>query len=98
MSYNVGSVIFWSGMVENVGVAVGIASPFVSVKKLFPLPVPWPTLWFPMSADVAQCRQCHILVGHGRKCGVAVRIALPSLSFQKLFPLPVSTSGFVADI
>ncbi len=39
MSDSVGSVIFGSGMVENVGVAVGIASPFVSVKKLFPLPV-----------------------------------------------------------
>jgi len=36
---NVGSVIFGLGMVENVGVAVGIASPFVSVQKLFPLPV-----------------------------------------------------------
>ncbi len=39
MSDNVGSVMFGSGMVENVGVAVGIASPSVSVQKLFPLPV-----------------------------------------------------------
>ncbi len=39
MSGNVGSVIFGSGMVENVGVAVGIASPSVSVQTLFPLPV-----------------------------------------------------------
>ncbi len=39
MSGNVGSVIFGSGMVEIVGVAVGIASPSVSVQKLFPLPV-----------------------------------------------------------
>ena len=38
MSDNVGSVIFGPGMVENVGVAVGIASPAVSVQKLFPLP------------------------------------------------------------
>jgi len=50
-----------------------------------------------LSADVGQCRQCHIRVGHGRKCGVAVGIASPSVSVQKLFPLPVSTSGFVAD-
>ncbi len=62
MSDNVGSVIFGSGMVENVGVVVGIASPSVSVQKLFqlpgPLPVSWPTFELPMSADVAQCPQC----------------------------------------
>ena len=39
MSDNVGSVIFLSGMVENVGVAVGIALKSVSVQKLFLLPV-----------------------------------------------------------
>ena len=39
MSENVGSVIFWSGMVANVWVAVGIASKSVSVQKLFLLPV-----------------------------------------------------------
>ncbi len=39
MSDNVGSVIFGSGLVEDVGVAVGIASSSVSVQKLFPLPV-----------------------------------------------------------
>ncbi len=53
MSGRVGSGISKSGMVENVGVAVAIASPSVSVQKLFPLPVPWPTLWVP---DVALCR------------------------------------------
>ncbi len=36
---NVGGVKFGSGMVENVGVAIGIASPSVSVQKLFPFPV-----------------------------------------------------------
>ncbi len=39
MSDNVGSVIFGSGIVENVGVAVGIASPTLSIQMLFPLPV-----------------------------------------------------------
>ena len=39
MSGNVGSAISRSGMVENVGVAVGIASKSVSVQKLFQLPV-----------------------------------------------------------
>ncbi len=35
MLYNVGNVIFWPRMVENVGVTVGIASPSVSVQKFF---------------------------------------------------------------
>ena len=39
MSDNVGDVIFGSGMVEYVGVTVGIASKSVSVQKLFSLPV-----------------------------------------------------------
>ena len=39
MSDNVDSVIFGLGMVENVGVAVGIASPSISVQKIFLLPV-----------------------------------------------------------
>ena len=53
MSGRVGSVISKSGVVDNVGVDVGIASPSVSVQKLFPLPVPWPTLCLP---DVGLCR------------------------------------------
>ncbi len=65
MSDRVGSAISKSIMVENVGVAVGIAPPSVSVQKLFSLPVSWPTFEFPVSADVGQCRQCHIRVGHG---------------------------------
>ncbi len=39
MSGGVGSEISKSGMVENVEVAVGIASPALSVQKLLPLPV-----------------------------------------------------------
>jgi len=84
MSNNVSSVIFGSGMVENVGIAIGIASPSVSVQKLFPLPVSLPTFELPMSANVGQCRQCHIQVGHGRKCRIAYRIASLSLPVQKL--------------
>ncbi len=37
MSGRVGSVTSKSGMVDNVGVAVGISSPYVSVKQIFPL-------------------------------------------------------------
>ncbi len=39
MSDDVGSVIFWSDMVKNAGVAVEITSPYVSIQKLLPLPV-----------------------------------------------------------
>ena len=39
MSDNIGSVIFGSGVLENMGVAIEIASKSVSVQKLFPLPV-----------------------------------------------------------
>ena len=39
MSGNVRSNIFKSGMVENVGIAVGIPMPSLAVQKLFPLPV-----------------------------------------------------------
>ena len=66
ISDNVSSVIFRSGVVENVGVAVGIASPSDSVQKLFPLPVSWPTFQFPMSADVGQCRTRSAVLDSGR--------------------------------
>ena len=39
MSDNVGSVIFGSGVLENMGVGIEIASISVSIQKLFPLPV-----------------------------------------------------------
>ena len=45
MSGRVGSAISKSGMVEDVVLAVGIASPSVSVQELFLLPVSWPTFW-----------------------------------------------------
>jgi len=69
MSGNVGSDISESGVVANVGVAVGTASPSLSVQALFLLPVSCRHFEFPMSANVGQCRQCHIQVGRGGKCG-----------------------------
>ena len=90
-------------MVENVGVAVGIPSPSVSVQKLVPLPVS-------ASDSVADimCSRCRLMsenvgsvifgLGMVENVGFAVGIASLSVSVQKLFPLPVSTSGFVADI
>ncbi len=38
-SDNVDRVISESGMVENMGIEVGIATPSLTVEKLFPLPV-----------------------------------------------------------
>ena len=75
--------------------AVGIASPSVSVQKLFPLPVSWPTFEFPMSGRVGNAISKFGMVAN---VGIAVGIASPSVSVQKLFQLPVSTSDFVADI
>ena len=53
MSGNVGSDISKSGMVENMGVAVEIASPSLSVQKLFLLPVYSPPFCV---TDVGRCR------------------------------------------
>ncbi len=39
MSGNVRSDIFKSGMVDNVGIAVGVAKLSLADQKLFPLPV-----------------------------------------------------------
>ena len=56
MTGHVGSAISKSGMVENVGVAIGIASPSVSIQTFFhfrfPLPVSWPTFELPMLGRV----------------------------------------------
>ncbi len=38
-SDNVDTVIYELGMVENMGIEVGIATPSLTVEKLFPLPV-----------------------------------------------------------
>ena len=54
MSGRVCSAIFESGMVRNVGVAVGITSPALSVQKLFQLPVSWQTFWV---VDVGRYRK-----------------------------------------
>ena len=82
-------------MAKNVGVAVEMASPSLSVEKLFPLPV--------CIFDILRCR-CRLTSGHVvssisesgmvENVGVAAEIASPSLSDQKLFPLPVSSLPF----
>ena len=96
MSGCVGRAIFESGMVANVGVAVGIASPALSVQTLFPLSVST----FGFVADILgyRCAPMPGLVGsaipksrvRSKAMGVAAGLALPALSVQQLFPLPIS--------
>jgi len=90
-------------MVENVGVAVGIASPALSDQKLFPLPVS--TSGSVVDSSGFRCRPMSCNVdsaisesGIVENVGVAFGIGSPALSVQKCFPLPVSASGSVADI
>ena len=76
-SGNVRSDIVKSGMVNNVEIAFGIATPSLAVQKLFPLPVfggRYLEFWW--SAIVSQRRstsgsvpKCQVDVGRGRKCG-----------------------------
>jgi len=85
MSGCFGSVISKSGMVENMGVAVEIASPYVSVQMLFPLPVPWQTLCLP---DIGLCRTMSAVSYSSRALSkiwpIAYRLASLCLSIQKL--------------
>jgi hypothetical protein len=60
----VGSDTSESGVVENVGVAVTIASPSLSVQKLFPLPVCIAAI---LSSYVGRCRWMSPDVGPCRK-------------------------------
>ncbi len=76
-------------MVKNMVAAVEIASPSLSVQKLFPLPVSWPTYELPMSANVGRVGSVISKLGMVENIGAAVEIAPPSLSVQKLFLLPV---------
>ncbi len=103
MSDNVSSAIFRSGIVENVGVAVGIASLTLSVRVLFPLLVS--TSGFMAETFGFRCRPMSGCVGSAifesgivENVGVAVGIASRILSVRVLFPLPVSTSGSETDI
>ena len=56
-----------SGKVENVGVAVKIASSSLSVKKLFPLPVCVAAI---LSSDVGRCRSMPPDVGPCWQCQI----------------------------
>ena len=72
MSDNVGCVIFWWGMIENVGVAAEIALLSCPSQKLFLVPVRGRHFENWKSVDVGQCRKCPYRVGSDRShwiCG-----------------------------
>ncbi len=99
----VGSAIFESGIVENVGVAVGIASLTLSVQLLFPLPVSTSGSVSDISGfrcwTLSGCIVSAISTsGTFENAGAAVGITSPALSAQKVistsffhfrFPIPV---------
>ncbi len=91
-SGNVGSIRDVSGMVSNIGVAVGIVSPPHCVQWLFPLPVSVAAILnsvdgrhHEMSGDVGRLIFKSGLV---ENAGVEVEIASLSQAVQKLLPLP----------
>ena len=96
-SGNVRGDIVMSGMIDNVGIAVGVAAPSLAVQKLFPLPVfARRHLEFWWSIIVYQRRSTSDSVpsvksksGVVKNVGVAFEIASKSPSVQKLFPVPV---------
>ena len=92
----VGSVIFGSGMVKNVGLAVGIASKYVSVQKLFLLPVLMAAILNfgcrPLSDHVVSAISESGVV---ENVGVAAETALKYVSVQKLFLLQVLVAAIL---
>jgi len=96
MSADVGHVVSGiseSGMVENVGIAAKIASPSLSVQKLFLLPVCVVAIFaFSMSVDVGPCHQWHFRIGLGRKCGES-RWYHVAISFHSKFYFLLSVSS-----
>ena len=92
-SGNVRGDIVKSGMVDNVGIAVGIATPSLAVKKLFPLPVSLAAILnfgsLPSSTNVDQCRRTSAdVLGVNSKSAIvenleaAFRIASQSPTFK----------------
>ena len=87
-------------MVDNMGIAVGIAAPLFAVQKLFPLPVLLAAILnfgsLSSSTNVGQRRPASGSVMHVKsKSGVvdnveeAIGIASQSTTVEKLFPVPV---------
>ncbi len=87
-----------SGIIANVGVAVGIESRAQSVQFLFPFPVSVAAILLfgsrSTSGNVGRVTSGIVdssisESGMAKHMGVEVEIAAPSVTGQKLFPLPV---------
>ena len=89
-----------SGIVDNMGIAVGIAAPLFAVQKLFPLPVLLAAILnfgsLSSSTNVGQRRQASgsVIRVKSKSCVVdnaeeAIEIASQSTTVEKLFPVPV---------
>ncbi len=87
-------------MVDNVGIAVGIAASLFAVQKLFPLPVLLAAMLnfgsLLSSANVGQRRQASgsVIRVKSKSCVIdnveeAIGIALQSTTVKKLFPVSV---------
>ena len=66
----------------------------LELKTLFPLPVSWQPFWVP---NVGPCWQCHIWVGHGRKCVGSHWNRFASSSRSRVFPLPVFVAAILSS-
>ena len=98
MSDNVDNVIFGSGILENMGVAVEIALKSVSVQKLFPLPVSTSGFVADISiADVCRCRAMSAM-SYSRRADSKMWGNLWNRFTICFRSKVISTSGFVADI
>ncbi len=106
MSGSVDTVKSESGMVENMGVEVGIAAPSLTVQKLFPLPVWLPAILIfgslSSSTNVDQRRRTSGSVPSVKSkssvvenVGTAFGIALHTTTVQELFPFPVSVAAIL---
>jgi len=87
-------------MVDNMGIAVGIAAPLFAVQKLFPLPVLLAAILnfgsLSSSTNVGQRQQASgsVIRVKAKSCVVdnveeAIGIASQSTTVEKLFPVPV---------
>ena len=87
-------------MVDNMGIAVGIAAPLFAVQKFFPLPVLLAAILdfgsLSSSTNVGQHRQASgsVIRVKSKSCVVdnveeAIGIASQSTTVEKLFPVPV---------
>ncbi len=90
MPGNVRSDIVKSGMVDNVGVAVGIAASSPVVQKLFSLPVfLGAILTFGSRQTSDKVDRIIFMSGMVGNMGIEVVITAPSITVEKLFQLPV---------